>query len=170
MNLFITDTDPYVAALHLDDNRVHKIALEATQILSAVLYWRGITGFYKLTHTGHPVTLWAAERPSHAAWTLRYGLALCDVYKLYGRKPEHDCEAVLRAMRRHIHYTGKEPAWFQNSARRAKQGIDFSHLPITQAYRKYLCARWPNDKRRPKWTGRPKPRWAKFQWQGEVEC
>lgn len=166
MNLFVTDPDPVVAAQHLDDKRVVKIALEATQILSAVLHWRGIGGFYGLTHTGHPVTLWAAQEPCHAAWTLRYGLALCDVYTGFGRKPEHGCAPVLRAMRKHIRYTGREPEWFQNSARRTKQGIDFSHLPVTQAYRKYLCARWPNDKREPVWTGRPRPRWAKFQWQG----
>jgi hypothetical protein len=166
VNLFVTNKDPIRAAQHLDDKRVVKIALEATQILSCVLRWRGIDDFYGMTHTGHPVTLWAAAEPCHAAWTLRYGLALCDVYKTFGRKDQHACEPVLLAMRRHIRYTGKEPRWFQNSARRTKQGIDFSHLDVCTAYRKYLCARWPNDKREPLWTGRPRPRWARFTWSG----
>jgi len=156
MNLFVTHTDPLIAARDLDDKRVIKIALEATQILSAVLDERGVTGFYRVTHRRHPVTLWAGRRASHARWTLRYGLALCDVYTSWTGRT-HACQPVLRAMRRHFR-SPLEPLEFQNSAR--GHGFDFSHLPITNAYRAYLLARWPTDKREPIWTGRPVPGWA----------
>lgn len=164
MNLFVTNKNPYTAARHLDDKRVIKIALEATQILSTVLLARGIGGFYKSTHGGHPITLWAQKKPCHAAWTLRYGLALCEEYKRFGRKPQHACEEVLLRMRRHIHFTGRVPSEFQNSARRTDLGLDFTHLQVCGAYRSYLRARWPNDKREPVWTGRARPRWARFYW------
>lgn len=162
MNLFVTSKDPVIAARALDDKRVVKMILETAQILSTVLHWRGVEGFYKPTHTGHPVTLWAASEPCHAAWALRHGLALCEEYRRFGHKPEHASEQVLRAMRRHIRYTGREPSWFQNSARNAGVGVDFSHLPVTRAYRQYLCARWPGDARPPTWTNRARPRWAEF--------
>lgn len=162
MNLFVTDLDPVRAAYNLDDKRVVKMALETTQILSTVLHWRGVTGFYKPTHTGHPVTVWAASERCHAAWALQHGLALCEVYEQFGHKPEHACKAVLMAMRRHIRVTGREPVWFQNSARNAGVGVDFSHLPIVTAYRRYLCVRWPGDSRAPTWTNRRKPRWARY--------
>lgn len=162
MNLFVTDTDPVRAATHLDDKRVVKIILESAQILSTVLHWRGVRGFYKPTHTGHPVTVWAAAEPRNAAWALRYGLALCEEYRAFGRQPVHGCEPVLLAMRRHIRYTGREPEWFQNSARNQSVPVDFSHLPVVTAYRRYLCVRWAGDARAPTWNNRRKPRWARY--------
>lgn len=163
MNFFVTDKDPVQAAQHLDDKRVIKIALEVTQVLSTVMAARGKPGFYKPTHARHPITLWALAEPHHAAWAWRYGMALCDVYSSFSNR-EHACRAVLLAMRRHICQTGRQPTTFQNSARRLDLGLDFSHLSVCTAYRRYLCARWPDDKRAPVWTGRPRPRWA--TWEG----
>lgn len=161
MNFFVTDRDPRRAAQHLDDKRVIKIILEVTQVLSTVLHERGIGGFYKPTHAGHPVTRWAASERRHAAWAWRYGMALCDVYNGFSGR-EHACRAVLLTMRPHIGRGYKEPLWFQNSARRVDLGLDFSHLDVCTAYRRYLAARWPGDVRTPVWTGRPRPRWARL--------
>jgi len=164
MNLFVTSKDPWTAAKHLDDKRVSKIILETAQVLSVVLLWRGVGGFYKPTHTGHPVTLWCAADPAHARWALHYGLALCEQYKRFGRKPVHASEYVLRAMKPYIgwSWTIDVPQYFQNSARNAELGLDFTHLPVHRAYREYLLARWPGDERPVNWTNRPRPKWAVF--------
>ncbi len=161
MNFFVLDKNPVQAALLLDDKRVQKIALEVTQVLSVVLLRRGVAGFYKPCHQNHPVTLWAGSHPDNTAWAWRYGMALCGVYRLFGKKPEHACRSVLLAMRPHLDLVGnKTPFKFQNSARNAKYDLDFTHLPVVQAYEQYLLARFPTDKRPPVWTGRSTPKWA----------
>lgn len=167
MNLFITSKDHRQAARELDDKRVNKIALEATQLLATVLHLRGqptppkLDGEpYKPTHPNHPLVKWLMADRAHTAWTLRYGLALCEQHtRVTGNV--HGCEHALRFMKRYFR-SERAPTWFQNSARHKKLGLDFTHLQVCVAYRRYLCARWPGDKRTPVWTNRPRPRWARF--------
>lgn len=162
MNLFVTSKDPLQAARHLDDVRTNKIILEAAQVLSVALLQRGVAGYYKPTHEGAGVTRWVCADERNMRWTLQYGIALCEEYKRFGHKPFHKSEIVLRDMQSHIPWLGPLPTQFQNSARNEDLGLDFSHLPVVTAYRTYLCARWPGDKRAPKWTNRPRPKWAVF--------
>jgi hypothetical protein len=56
---------------------------------------------------------------------------------------------------------------FQNSAANSDFNVDFKHIkPTTEAYRQYLNTRWPNDTRKPTWTGVSIPNWANFTWVG----
>jgi hypothetical protein len=155
MNLFIVNTCPARAAQELDDVRVIKIALEATQILCTALHQKGIPAPYKPTHPHHPVTVWAGEDDRNANWVLRYGYELCKTYESWTGK-KHACVAILDDIREHIP-DADEPESFQNSARNGV--FDFSNLPITEAYQKYLNARYLSGKRPPKWTKREKPWW-----------
>ena len=155
MNLFVVNTCPIQAAKELDDVRVIKIALEATQILCTVLSQKGIAVPYKPTHTNHPVTVWAGADDRNANWVYNHAYALCDVYELWTGK-KHACIAVLDQLNDHIP-EAEEPLDFQNSARNGT--LDFSHLPVTEAYQQYLNARYQTGKRPPKWTGRQFPSW-----------
>ena len=159
MNLFITDKNPCTAAGHLDDLRVGKIALEATQILCTVLHERGIVAPYKPTHPFHPVTKWAGEDERNANWTLNYGFELCRIF-LNWRGRDHACRAVLQSIEQHISFCG-DPVNFQNSAR--GHGLDFTHLPVVEGYRTYITTRWLTGKTVPRWTGRHAPHWFNDQ-------
>lgn len=158
MNLFVTDPCPVKAAAALDDKRVIKIILEVAQLCSTVYGERGVEGLYKPTHPHHPITHWLRNEPGALWWTLRYGLALCEVYTRFSGR-HHASEPMLRKLaarnRQRV-----EPSYWQNSARNKKAGHDFTNVKcVHKAYRKYLLARWPNDKRVPVWTGRPQPKW-----------
>lgn len=156
MNLFVSDLDPCQAARNLDDKRVNKMILETAQMLCCALHARGIAALYKPTHQRHPVTLWIARSPANGAWAHRHGLALCDVYTAaQGRV--HATEAVLRTIAPYF-ASDEFPSDWQNSARNDQ--VDFSHLPIVEAYRKYLLCRWATDKLPKVWTNRPIPEWA----------
>lgn len=151
MNIFMTDACPVQSALWLDDKRVVKMALESTQLLS-----NAMGGPYKPTHQNHPCSVWAAEDGRNYAWLWRHAVELCFIYaRIYGR--HHACIHVLNEMPEPI---GWEPPRFGvNCAAHAGLGLNFKHLPVVTAYRKYLRARWKTDKRQPTWQGRPEPPW-----------
>lgn len=162
MNLFPTHPDPMIAAQHLDDKRVSKIALEAAQIASTVIWLRGGPRLYKPTHKAHPVTVWAEREPGALKWAIDYGIALCDTYLLFGKNAEHGSLQTLRLARKCLQPQDKQPVVnFHNSARNLGRGLDFTHiLDVHRAYQEYLAARWSTDVRPPKWTGRSRPVWS----------
>lgn len=100
MNLFLLDTDVEVNVRYHVDAHVHKIALEAAQVLSTALWlmqadgvaydaalwheqglWHSsarstLSRAYRPTHIGHPLNRWCTD-PVNYMWTLRYGVELC---------------------------------------------------------------------------------------------
>ena len=160
MQLFVTHPDPVLAARDLDDARVVKIILEVAQILCSVLYHQGTVAPYKPTHMQHPITLWAAADTNNAAWTRDYGLELCRMYECW-RGRSHASKSVIEVVGSFFPENGYAPASFQNSAR--GHGLDFTHLPVLEAYRTYLNARWLTGKKAPRWTGRHHPEWFEFR-------
>lgn len=160
MQLFVTNPDPILAARDLDDARVVKIALEVAQILCTSLHHQGKSAPYKPSHAHHPITKWVIASPTNALWAHRHGLELCRIYTGW-RHRQHACEAVLHEISSSFDFDFADcaPASFQNSAR--GHGLDFTHLPVLEAYRTYLTARWLTGKKAPRWAGRNHPRWFK---------
>lgn len=143
--------------------------LETAQILCTVVNigaGQQITK-YKNSHTNHPITLWAMD-PRNFTWLIELGLAYRDecVYR-FGKRYEamqviEDIElewlvTLVENGQRRVLY----PHRWCNAAARSDLGISFKHIADTHlAYRLYLNARWPGDKRYPKWTKRGPPKWA----------
>ena len=173
MNLFVTSKCPYTCATALDDKRVGKLLMEANQMLSLAVKLCDDMGpapgpddigpgrvCRGLAHRNHPVSLWVRRTYSNFVWTAKHALALADEFATRFDKP-HDSARRTRYIVDHFSDRlppgGQTP--FQNSARNAGRGVDFTHLPVPEAYRAYLRARWETDKREPTWTRRGPPEW-----------
>lgn len=177
MNLFVTDEDPVLSARALDDKRVGKMLMEANQMLSlAVKIASPSNSLPKLicmtteigdgkvckgfAHRNHPVSLWVRQTRGNFSWTVQHAKALAaEFLHRFGKEHASACRTDFITQ-----FASNLPdgdiLQFQNSARNASLGIDFSWVdPVTEAYREYLRVRWPGDTRKPQWTKRGPPEW-----------
>lgn len=171
MNLFVTDTCPVLSAQALDDKRVGKLLMEANQMLSLAikihddnLDWFEHVGPGKISsgfaHKNHPVSIWVRATRGNFRWTVQHAYALAAEWThRFGTVHASSARTPYIAEFEHCVPLGDlQP--FQNSARNAGVGVDFSHLPVPISYREYLKARWPGDTLPVVWTHRGPPSWA----------
>lgn len=165
MNIFVVSRDWDTCARALDDKRLNKMILETAQILCTVINLEEgakVTP-YSNTHEHNELTKWAAREIYHQRWLWQLGMAYGrEITHRFGRK--HSCQLVLEGLTFNWPKLAMVPRVldedeFYNAARHKKLGLDFTHLPVRKAYRLYLSARWPNDKRKPVWTNREQPTW-----------
>lgn len=130
----------------------------------------GLDTQYKSTHKNHPCNVWARESAGNLQWLIDYGLWLHEESITRFGKTHKSGEvlgdqASLFAAFCSVHENMREDMTpFPNCARRTDMDLDFTHLPVHEAYRAYLNARWARDKRQPKWTNTSPPEWANFVW------
>lgn len=168
MNLFVTDIDPVICAMNLDDKRVGKLLMECNQMMSLALktHWEDDSFvFYEtiseltsgFSHLNHPVSIWVRETRGNYDWTLAHAKALAQEWEFrFGR--QHGSAQRLTFMEREAYRIPDgilQP--FQNSARNGE--IDFTYLPVPYSYRHYLHNRWNSDVRAVTFTGRQEPAW-----------
>ena len=173
MNLFILDEDPVLAAQCLDDKRVGKLLMEACQMLSTGAHSAsrrpvdvGVGYACRPTHQGHPVTSWVGHTRGNWQWAARHAQGLADEYFFrYGKfHASADRLPYILTLSSCIPEGPLLP--FQNSARNAGLSLDYSSLPVVEAYRSYILQRWKTDKRAVTFTNRGIPKWAA----GSVAC
>ncbi len=164
MNIFALHSDPVTCAQGLDDKRLGSALMEATMMLSVPLQSVGEVGpgmLCRPSHQHHPVTLWVGATRGNWLWTVQYAQALRHEWFLaYG---------TLHAAGERVPYIAAMEDCllagpllpFQNSARHAGLGLDFSHLPVPVSYQEYLQERWKTDKRPPSYRNRGWPEWAR---------
>lgn len=171
MNVFAVSRHPRICARALDDKRLNKMILETTQIICTVINegeGSQVTP-YRSCHVNHQITKWAADRNKSAErlrWLYALGIAYGEEIIARG-KSKHSCHLILEGLTfRWAFLTLKKPRLkeedFYNGARHKGLGLDFTDLPTFEAYKRYLNARWPGDKRKPVWTKRNPPRWAEL--------
>ena len=157
MNIFVTYLDAHKSARVLDNKRVIKMCLESAQLLSTAMHVMGATNApYRPTYVNHPCAIWTRTNAANYLWLLNHFRALCDEYNFrYGKT--HKCKQYLE-----IFYAGyafmpesNEITMFPNCTKFKKE------LNIFKAYRLCLKDKWENDKRKPQWTNRQRPGWAK---------
>lgn len=68
MNIFVLDTDHRKCALYHCDQHIHKMIVEAKQIVTR-------------DYPHHPCTLWVHEKEANLAWLRRHALALCSEFE-----------------------------------------------------------------------------------------
>lgn len=103
MNIFYTDADPKISAIHLPDKLVIKMPLESAQILCTALHLvHNIKTQYKPTHKNHPSVQWATKSYQNWMWVYQHGLALAEEYKARYNKPSHASQAVMIACKAEV--------------------------------------------------------------------
>ena len=74
MNLFILSLNIRRCARYMIDKHVHKILLEAVQMLCTAVRVltpnANFTGLYRLAHKNHPVSIWCRTSQANFQWTL----------------------------------------------------------------------------------------------------
>lgn len=162
MNIFAYSGSPMQCALWLDDKRKNKMILETAQLLCTRGRYEFGTMFvtpdtYKSTHVNHPCSVWLRQSWSNYLWLSEYWDALL----MQWGKPH-------LAYTKNIGYVTDvldavdvtEPRTpFVNCARSKAMGLDFTSLPVHDAYRDYHKARWDSDKLTPTWNRGQRPDW-----------
>jgi hypothetical protein len=152
MNIFVTDNCPYISAKNLDDKRVVKMVLETAQLLSSAIILNGGKAPYKLTHKGHPCTIFTAKTKGNYRWVLNHFKGLCQEYtRRYGKT--HKSESLMQDLEEGIRFIPDgDLTDFANCSANLSLNISYKHLTdVTLAYKLYLADRWENDKREPTW-------------------
>lgn len=180
MNIFLTSTNPVIAAKSLDDLRLNKMILETGQLLSQA--YRHLFGehelLYKNTHLNHPCAIWARANTDNYYWLLIYFHSL-NQEKLARTNKQHKTFVNLFPI---LSKKAFNTFWwrvgdiFPNFYCRDKfftyceniKNFDFNctnkkylDLPITLQYQLYLCEKWIFDKKNPTWKGTEMPNFAK---------
>ena len=160
MNIFATDSNPVVAASHLDDKRVIKMILESAQMLCTALHTHKASylAAYKSTHANHPCNIWCRENVSNYGWLLMHFKALAEEYTFRSGKI-HKSASLFTDLYTGAGYLPKgDLTKMANCAARNDMNISYKHInDIHEAYRLYLIDRWALDKLKPKWTNRTRP-------------
>lgn len=127
------------------------MVIESAQMLSTALQLSGhrAKNLYRTTHANHGCNVWVRTNRSHYLWLVEHYEALCLEY-LYRYDKFHFTHLMLPPP------LFKEQAtcipdgrlrYFANHARHIGKGLDFTHLPVHEAYQRYLFARWADQKR-----------------------
>lgn len=169
MNIFVTDDNPRMCAIALDDRRLIKMVLETAQLVStAHFYIMGAHLGYKPTHANHPCSVWARASFENLNWLVHHGECLAAEYaSRFDRK--HASSAVLECAVDRLPDVFKAKripiarTEFANCARNESLRLDFTALPVVEAYREYLKRKWALDGMKARWTRHAPPRWYRSQ-------
>lgn len=154
MNIFVTDSNPYVCAQALDDLRLNKMILETAQLLSTALRFHHTSmDVYKSTHVNHPCSVWTRTSQGNYNWLLQHFVALVG-------------EKATRTGK--IHKSYDLCTKFADGVRLIPSGdltpfvncTPYKNLDVFDAYQLTLRDKWAADKRPPKWTKSNSPSWA----------
>lgn len=155
MNIFSTYSDPEKSAIVLDDIRANKLILESAQMLSTAIRWHGggDDTIYRIAHPHHPCSLWTRRSRANFDWLVRHARALISQQGNY----HHKCFPIIKQCEKHADVIPDGPLTpFANCAKNNKLGLDFTWLPVHEAYRNYLWYRWEEDTIRLSWNKREK--------------
>lgn len=146
MNIFISSPSPTRSAKFLDNSRLIKMILETAQLLSTSLRFYGFDGdVYKSTHLNHPSAIWTRTTRGNYKWLLAHFRALNQEYtKRYGKVHKSAEKFQIFAINTYLIPDGKRTP-FANCAANKDKGLDFKHLPVFEAYQKYLFKRFEGD-------------------------
>mgnify|MGYP000190824800 CR=1 FL=1 len=106
MNIFVVDSNPYVAARSLPDKLLVKMPVESSQMLAVAFSEQyGVTlpkkdgSPYKTNgFRNHPCTLWVRKSVPARAWLIAHALELCSTFEQVYGKP-HGCLNALQTAR-----------------------------------------------------------------------
>jgi len=160
MNLFILSLLPTECAEYMIDKHVHKILLEAVQMLCTALRVLNPEKefdpcLYRVAHKNHPVSIWCRESLENFMWTLDLIVALHREWRF-----RHDHKKLHKSYLISLYIRDNIPTNFPSSgltpfALAMPDKYKVEGDPI-QSYRNYYCG----DKRdMATWKRRERPDW-----------
>ena len=160
MNLFILSLLPSECAEYMIDKHVHKIHLEAVQMLCTALRVLNPEKefdpcLYRVAHKNHPVSIWCRESLENFMWTLDLIVALHREWRF-----RHDHKKLHKSYLISLYIRDNIPTNFPSSgltpfALAMPDKYKVEGDPI-QSYRNYYCG----DKRdMATWKRRERPEW-----------
>lgn len=163
MNIFLTDPDPTVCAVALDNRRLVKMVLETAQLLSSACIMLKIDtqGVYKNTHYNHPCAVFARKSFPNFKWLVEHGLALSQEFERRFCKVHASEEIIMlcyRSMCDAVEGKGLTSGW--------DGPLDFSFNcsgfntgDLFEDYRLCMRRKWDTDTVQPTWYCRGAPSW-----------
>lgn len=157
MNIFVLDTDPYVAAKLHCDKHVVKMILETAQLLCTA--HRILDGddavdpiFYRVTHKNHPSAVWVRESNNNYIWTWCLLDGLCKEYtRRYGKTHVTETKLLSKLYRPPVNI----PIYYKTPQPQCMPD-EYKSNNVVEAYRKYYVgAKAPIAK----WKNTPQPEW-----------
>lgn len=161
MNIFITDSDPSLAAKNLSDKLILKMAVESTQIAATAMSEKYLNlgtltkkdgTPYRPTHVNHPCVKWAGSSIHNLKWLTEHGIELTKEYtRRYGKV--HACESPLQLADHILLYLGADPRKHDPFVLAMPEAYR-SQDPV-KSYRHYLHTKgyssWKDPQSIPKW-------------------
>lgn len=152
MNIFVTSNCPKESANWLDDLRANKMFLESVQLLSTYIYKHSEKihyehSLYKPTHKNHPCTLWLDKSDDNVRWLMSH------THHLSKRLiPSHKTNIPFNNIKKILKVDDSEILSFNKIDLTFENCTTFKNVPDTiQAYKFFMCEKWTNDIREPKW-------------------
>lgn len=169
MNIFVLDPNPIIAASYHCDAHLHKMVLEAAQMLStaAYIHFPHIRPYiYKPAYEKHPCTMWTCTNLNHMVWLCSLATALEEI-RLSSGNNRHSSMDVIDAIADNLRWDviglADAPAYFAEAM--------YPHIKIRQDlsavekyqlyYRKKHLAWLLTDKRGMSYKDRPVPDFMK---------
>ena len=155
MNIFVTNTDPVVAATDLCDRHIPKMMLESAQMLSNGFHKLGDTSKapYRSLMVKHPCSVWTLESRENYEWLLVHARQISREYTKRFSKI-HACESVLNV----CESSYRSFKFHLNGLTSFKQvmPLPYRNHDTTYAYRSYikggkLFAKWAKSTPKPIW-------------------
>ena len=170
MNIFAVSRSPRICSQALDDLRLNKMILETAQILCTAYRTENIAPDdsnvipYQNFNPKHHCILWARDRINNREWLWDYFFELHQeklfrhgsTHKSYQKLVDSEMFQIFRNYDLSVNSFSVivKPEPFVNCC------PGFYHIkPTTLAYKMYLCNKWDNDLKEPRWTGRGAPSW-----------
>lgn len=150
MNIFVVNSNPYIAATELPDKLVCKMIVESCQMIA-----HGFWNFWKQTipkkdgnsysvkgYKNHPCTIWVKSNFENLWWLLRHAKSLCLEYTRRYEKihaSEQTIDFCLEFIKDRINTDElKNPEKFP----RAFSGGKYTIYPTIEAYQRYVSQKY----------------------------
>ena len=160
MNLFILSLLPAECAEYMIDKHVHKILLEAVQMLcTAIRVLNPNKTFpddiYKLAHKNHPVSIWCRTSRDNFMWTIKLIDALHKEWRFRHNHTKIHKSYIISIYLRYNIPTNFAETGLTQFALAMPDKYKVEGDPV-QSYRNYYCG---DKKIMASWKKREKPEW-----------
>lgn len=165
MNIFVTDIDPKISAINLDDSRCNKMIIESASLLAnAISYYGGEPKdlpiskksglpFKTKAWQNHPTCLWVKQSSANYIWLFEHLKSLIDELK-FRKGTIHSMVNNLLILEKGVNFLP------QGSLTSFVNCTPYKQISATiDAYKITMVYKWQHDNKEPTWTKRGHPIW-----------
>jgi hypothetical protein len=158
MNIFITDSDPILAAKILCNRHIVKMPSETVTMISSVFQQFKSNG-KQIAYFNHPASIWCRKTKENLEWLILHGLAQCEEYSRRYKRRHASQDFIEWSSNNYQHVSFSESGItdFARCFSGFKQELDETEPNTLEAYRKFYWldkkdfAKWPSRKEIPQW-------------------